>query len=130
MKVTILTSLMLLSFGFISTVRADTLEDEYIARLSSKDHRNSQGDRLDSAAAIIRQDRANFHKFGRQDDEDESDGFFASANNRELLEKFLERGSAEKSAIRSILNGTPLIRVRIYEGDDGRNYIRVSVISE
>ena len=50
----------------ISTpVRAQTLVESYVAFLSEADHFNSNGQRLTSAAAIIRQDRANFHRFGR-----------------------------------------------------------------
>lgn len=112
-----------------STAFADTLSESYVTRLSTRDHFNSSGERLDSAAAIIRQDRANFHKFGKRDGEDEADSFFSSARNRELLEKLLERGSADKGAIRSIMTGTPLVRVQVFTNTrTGNSYIRVSVI--
>lgn len=126
-------SFILLScvLGFGSIAQADTLQHAYLARLSKKDHRNSDGAALESAAAIIRQDRANFHKYGRQDDEDEDDNFFNSAENREMLEKMLERGSSTKSALRSIVNGTPLIRVSIFENEQtGRISVRVTVMEE
>ena len=42
----------------------DTPIDGYVARLSVDDHYNSKGVRLDNVAAIIRQDRANVHRFG------------------------------------------------------------------
>ena len=117
------------SMSLSGLAMADELKETYVARLSAKDHFNSSGGRLDSAAAIIRQDRANFHKFGRRDAEDESDDFFANARNRELLEKFLERGSATKNAIRAIMNGTPLVRVQVFTNErTGNDYIQVSVI--
>jgi len=110
---------------------ADSLQDEFVARLSARDHRNSQGERLESAAAIIRQDRANFHKFNRADDEDESDSFFGSVKNRAIMEKMLERGSATPSALRAILNGTPLVHVQIFtDGESGADYVNVTVISD
>ncbi|HEY0791934.1 MAG TPA: hypothetical protein VGD78_12795 [Chthoniobacterales bacterium] len=40
---------------------SDRLIKSYVARLSERDHFNSQGQRLQSPAAIIRQDRANFY---------------------------------------------------------------------
>ena len=52
-----------LSLGLIRTVQAQALGafvESYTARLSERDHYNSNGQRLLSAAAIIRQDRANF----------------------------------------------------------------------
>ena len=82
---------------------------------------------MKEAAAIIRQDRANFHKFGKRDKGDESDTFFANARNREILERFLNRGRSTASALNAIINGTPVVIVRIYRADSGENYINVSV---
>jgi hypothetical protein len=91
----------------------------YVALLSEADHFNSSGQRLTSAAAIIRQDRANFHRFGIKDPQDEGDAFFADEGNRAALEQMLERGRAEPGVIARIVNGTPLIRVEIYRGASG-----------
>jgi hypothetical protein len=71
---------------------AQQLIGTYVARLSEADHFNSQGRRLTSAAAIIRQDRANYHRLGIRDPEDEDDPFFADEKNRAALEQMLERG--------------------------------------
>ena len=112
----------------ISTpVRAQTLVESYIAFLSEADHFNSNGQRLTSAAAIIRQDRANFHRFGRGDPGDEGDRFFASIDNRAAMERMLERGRATPGAISAIVNRTPRIRVDIYRDADG-HFIRVTVL--
>ena len=54
---------------------AEPLLGIYVARLGSNDHFNSSGKRLTSVAAIIRQDRANFHKLGLRDIEDQNDFF-------------------------------------------------------
>jgi hypothetical protein len=106
---------------------ADELIETYTAVLSERDHYNSSGERLKEAAAIMRQDRANFHKFGKRDQGDESDTFFANARNREILEKFLNRGRSTAVALNAIINGTPVVVVRIYRADSGENYINVSV---
>src|SRR5438270_13959540 len=91
--------------------KAQELAESYVAFLSEADHFNSSGERLRTAAAIIRQDRANFHRFGRRDQGDESDSFFADAANREALEQMLEHGHAAPGVISQIVNGTALIRV-------------------
>lgn len=106
---------------------AQQLVESYVARLSAKDHFNSSGERLTSAAAIIRQDRANYHRFGLRDPEDEGDRFFASASNRAIMERLLENGEASGDVIDTIVNGTPRIRVDIFRRADGGNFIRVRV---
>ena len=109
-------------------VRAQELVESYTAFLSEADHFNSNGQRLTSAAAIIRQDRANFHRFGRGDPGDEGDRFFASIDNRAAMERMLERGRSSPAAINAIVNRTPLIRVDIYRDADG-HFIRVTVLN-
>src|SRR3984957_18842556 len=47
--------------------QAQQLIGSYVALLSEADHFNSNGQRLTSAAAIIRQDRANYHRYGIRD---------------------------------------------------------------
>jgi hypothetical protein len=106
--------LLLLCLGVSTPACAQALLESYVARLSANDHFNSQGERLTSPALIIRQDRANVYKFGRQDGEDEEDKFFRNAQNRELLQQFLERGRTTRAAYQAIVNGQPLIRVNIY----------------
>jgi hypothetical protein len=99
--------------------------ESYTARLSPRDHYNRNGVRLTSAAAIIRQDRANFYVYGLRDSEDEPDSFFSSKSNRARLEEMLENGRATRDAIYRVINGTPLIRVDIYA-----NGINVTVLSD
>jgi hypothetical protein len=108
---------------------AQQLVGSYVALLSEADHFNSNGQRLTSAAAIIRQDRANFHRYGIKDPEDESDTFFSDEGNRALLEQMLERGHAEPGVISRIVNGTPLIRVDIYRGVNGP-FVRVTLMDQ
>ncbi|MFN0264252.1 hypothetical protein ACKTEK_10285 [Tepidamorphus sp. 3E244] len=95
---------------------AQTLLDQYTARLSDQDHYNSNGKRLDTPAQIIRQDRANFHKFGRRDADDTTDQYFSSAKNREWLENMLSGSKPPAAVMDEILNGAPLVQVTIYEG--------------
>lgn len=99
--------------GMTTNVWAQPI-DTYWARLSKQDHYNSSGVALNSAATIIRQDRANFYIFGKMDPEDESDVFFNDKANRAKLEKMLSEGSLSDRDRAIIENGTPLIRVDIH----------------
>jgi hypothetical protein len=119
---------LLFLFLFAGWARAQNdLEpiESYVARLSARDHFNSNGQRLTSAAAIIRQDRANYYVYGIRDPEDEADSFFESKENRALLESLLEHGRSTPAAIERVVNGTPLIRVEVY-----RNFINVTIVPD
>jgi hypothetical protein len=110
-----------------ATCSAQELRESYKAFLSERDHFNSEGRRLTSAAAIVRQDRANVHRFGIRGAEDQDDIFFADANNRAALERLIALGTSNPVAIRKIVNGTVLIRVDIYQGHRGR-FVNVTVM--
>jgi hypothetical protein len=118
----------ILSAGLVreasAQIAADFIES-YIARLSPRDHYNSSGERLHSAAAIIRQDRANFYVYGLRDTEDEPDSYFSTKANRARLESLLENGQTTPDAINRVVNGTPLIRVEIYA-----SRISVTILSD
>ena len=107
--------------------RAQELIESYVAFLSEQDHFNSNGQRLTSAAAIIRQDRANFHRFGIRDAEDQDDPFFGDEANRAALEQMLERGHADPGVVVRIVNGVALIKVDIYR-EAGEVFIRVMLL--
>ncbi len=97
--------------------------ETYQARLSERDHFNSQGVRLQTAAGIIRQDRANYYVYNKRDPEDQADAFFASKANRDRLEKLILAGHTTAAANAAVINGTPLIRVEVYE-----NYVNIYVM--
>ena len=112
--------------GLAAPATAAQLLESYDARLSTADHFNSNGERLTSPAAIIRQDRANFHKFHVRDREDQNDGYFARAENRALMERLLEAGRTPREARDAIVDGTPMIHVEVWRGD-GRDWVEVSI---
>lgn len=87
---------------------------EYTARISEQDHFTSAGDRLDTAPAILRQDRANFHRFDQADAEDEGDAIFHDRHERGRFERLMSRGIVRPDTARAIINGTPLVRVTVY----------------
>lgn len=61
--------------------------DLYSARISAKDRVNSKGVALKTLSAILAQDRANYHRFGKRDPQDEKDFVFKTAEGRQLIPK-------------------------------------------
>ncbi len=107
-----------------SPAMADQFLGSYVARISSSDHYASDGYPLDTAAQMVRQDRANFHRFGIRDPEDDSDPWFRTAGARARFEQMLNRGGAMSGATRSaIANGEPLVEVEVYSSS-----VRVRII--
>ncbi|TPJ77697.1 hypothetical protein [Mesorhizobium sp. B2-6-2] len=108
------------------TARADDMLGSYTARISDRDHRASDGYPLGSAAQMVRQDRANWHKFHRRDSDDQGDAWFRSDGSRADLQRMLERGGAMSSTTRrAIVNGEPLVEVDVYPDS-----VRVSIVED
>ena len=105
-----------------------SLLDSYIAYIGEDDLYNSDGARLGEPWQVIRQDRANYHRFGIRDRLDESDSFFADADNRAAMERMLANGTITGSARRAILGGGAVIQVDIYRGN-GRDWVEVTVLN-
>ena len=95
--------------------QADQLLGTYVARISEKDHQASDGYALDSAAQVVRQDRANVHQHIQTDEEDDIDGWFTTKAKRIRFEQLLNKPGAMSNSTRSaILHGEPLIEVQVY----------------
>ncbi|TIV25891.1 MAG: hypothetical protein E5V90_25425 [Mesorhizobium sp.] len=108
------------------SARADDMLGSYVARISDRDHRASDRYPLSSAAQMVRQDRANWHKFHRRDSDDQGDPWFRSDGSRADLQRMLERGGAMSSSTRrAIVNGEPLIEVDVYSDS-----VRVSILED
>lgn len=105
---------------------ADELLESYDAYIGQDDLYNSSNERLTQPWQVIRQDRANVHRFGIRQPGDDIDSFFASARNRDLAERMIRGGRIEGSAARRILNGDVRISVEIWRGAGG-DYINISV---
>ncbi|TDX23366.1 hypothetical protein [Rhodovulum visakhapatnamense] len=99
--------------------RAQDLLEEYVAIIGPQDLYNSKGARLTAPWQVLRQDRANFHRFGRRDPGDRGDRFFASAENRGAMEQMVMRGSIDPAAARDLMAGGATVVVRIW-GQNGR----------
>lgn len=122
----ILSSLIVLSV-LPSNSFADELIGEYNAYIGEDDLYNSNGQRLTQPWQIIRQDRANFYKFGISQDGDEADPFFESQRNREAAERMIREGSMTRDARRMLLQGDVMIHVEIYGRGDVGDFINITV---
>ena len=108
----------------VGVAQADQLLGAYVARISDTDHHASDGYRLDTAAQMVRQDRANWHKFGRGDAEDEDDPWFDSTEARARFERLLGKSGVMSAKTRNaIADDEAIIRVDVY-----RESVRVDVV--
>jgi len=86
------------------------------ARLSAQDHVNQQGRALRKAHHVIAQDRVNFHRHRRRDEQDTADDRYRTKEGRRKLRRMLRRARIGRDVRERIAEGTPLIEVRIYAG--------------
>ena len=111
-------------------VHADELLGSYSAYIGRADLYNSRGMRLTKPWEVLRQDRANVHKFGIRQKGDEDDDFFDSIENRAALEYMVAQGEISREATRAIMKGGATVTVEIY-GRNGRGtYVNVLVSRE
>ncbi len=68
-----------------ASVTAEQALFEYYAILSPQDTYNSSGAPLNDVCAIVQQDRANVHKFGKRDAADNVDAFFTTPARRAMI---------------------------------------------
>ncbi|MBV9045888.1 MAG: hypothetical protein JO294_12240 [Alphaproteobacteria bacterium] len=126
-KTTLLATAAVLAAAVATPASAAEMIDSYSAYLSRADHYNSQGQRIMTAAGIIRQDRANYHKFGLRDPGDENDSYFDSVANRAILEKMLSEGDSDPGVLSRIVNSNVRIHVEVYRGDREGDYVVVTL---
>lgn len=99
--------------------RADDLIGSYYAYIGSDDLYNSRGARLTTPWQVLRQDRANFHRYGITQPGDEWDPFFGDMENRGIMERMVRNGSISAAAARDIMRGGAMVYVEI-RGRSGR----------
>lgn len=120
-------ALVLLLLAAATPAGAQQLLESYEAWIGPDDVVNSRGARLTEAWQVIRQDRANFHRFGIRDPGDTGDRFFALPENRETLEAMLAAGRIDPRAAREIVRGGVTIRVDIWGRGTRAQWIDVTL---
>jgi len=107
-------TLLLCALCAAPAARAQELLGSYVAHIGAADLRNSSGARLWQPWQILRQDRANFHRFGIRDAGDEGDPFFADIGNRAAMERMIRDGWIDPDAARRIVKGGVTVYVSVY----------------
>ena len=108
-------------------VLAQVLVGSYAAYIGEDVLYNSEGTRLSEPWQVLRQDRANFHRFGISQDGDEWDPFFEDAGNREAMETMIRRGYIDPDAEKMILSGGAMVYVNVYGAGGVGDYVEVEV---
>ena len=115
-------ALALLATSLTAPARADQLIGSYVAFIGQDDLYNSRGARLQEPWQVLRQDRANFHRFGISQPGDEWDPFFGNIDNRAAMERMVRNGRINPAAARAVVNGGAMVQVEIYgRGNTGRS---------
>lgn len=107
---------------------AQQLIGSYVAYIGQADLYNSNGQRLTEHWQVLRQDRANYHRFGIRQRGDEWDPFFASMENRARMEQMVMHTPVDPLIRREILAGNVSVLVRIYGYGGQGQYVTVHVL--
>ena len=110
-----------------SAASAQDMIGSYVAVIGQDDLYNSNGARLSAPWQVLRQDRANFHRFGVSQVGDEWDPFFGDAKNREAMERMIMNGYMDPTAARDIMTGGATVVVTIYGYGGVGDYVNVDV---
>ena len=117
------------SLSFTAPAFADEIIGSYVAYIGRDDLYNSKGARLNEPWQILRQDRANYHRFGISQSGDEGDPFFGSMKNRAIMERMIMNGSITPGARDGLLRGGATVFVRIYGTGSRGKYVKVTVVN-
>ncbi|WP_111732068.1 hypothetical protein [Roseovarius amoyensis] len=106
---------------------AQELIGSYTAYIGQADLHNSKGAWLTEPWQVLRQDRANYHRFGVAQNGDEWDPFFGNIDNRAAMERMIMNGRIDPGARRNLLQGGATVFVRIYGSGGVGRYVNVTV---
>lgn len=106
---------------------ADDLVGSYVAYIGTDDLYNSRGTRLREPWQILRQDRANYHRFGVSQPGDQWDPFFGDIDNRATMERMVMRGYINPNAGRNIVAGGAMVVVNIFGRGNTGTRVEVDV---
>ena len=107
-------------FVFVIPSYASDYLCSYTTRISDSDKYNSSGALLaknysnTAVASILRQDRANFYVYNKEDREDEADCLFSTKEARAKMQKSLTSGSIPQYAKKIVVDDNPLLYVDVY----------------
>lgn len=92
----------------------------YLAWIGPEDMQSSTGTPLASVAAMLQQDRANYHRFGIRQYHDSGDPFFTTTEARaHMAELYARGGAAPASIVNGLMRGEPQYIIVIVYGVNG-----------
>jgi len=109
---------------------AQQLLTEYSAYIGAEDLRNSNGVALSDPWQVVRQDRANVHRFGIRQPGDDVDPFFGDVDARAQLEALIRAGFISPAASEAIMRGDVRLRVRVFGAGGVPARVEVEVWNE
>jgi hypothetical protein len=113
--------------GLTTPVAAQQILTEYYTTLSPMDVRNSSGARLTDFCAVLQQDRANYHRFGRRDDGDQGDPIFGSREMRAQIAGRCRIAAGSEYVPEWVLTDrTRYVRVLVYGQGNSISFLLVS----
>ena len=125
MKRRFLLSALALALLAPASVQAQQLLGSYNAFIGQQDLYNSNGVRLSTPAQVLRQDRANYHRFGISQYGDQWDPYFGDINARARLEQMVNNGYMPPHVANAIMRGNMHVIVNIYGQNGYMQYIEV-----
>ena len=106
--------------------RADQIIGDYWAWIGRQDLYNSNGERLSQPWQVLRQDRANVHRFGVVQAGDDWDPWFGDSANRAALERLVARGTLDAATSAAIMRGTSMVHVTIWGNGNRMTWVDVT----
>ncbi|NDW53699.1 hypothetical protein [Aliiroseovarius sp. PrR006] len=94
--------------------------------IGKSDLTNDKGATLSEPWKVLRQDRANFHRFGVSQPGDQWDPYFGSSQSRKSLQTLVARGKVDPKAAKRLRSGG-IILVRVFGQGGKPTAIRISV---
>ncbi|MEL7183909.1 MAG: hypothetical protein AAFY65_04725 [Pseudomonadota bacterium] len=79
----------------LGAAQADRQAAAFFIEVGREDFFNSKGQPLRDVASVIRQDRANFHRFGIRHPGDESDPYFSNVGFRQAIPDLVNAGNLD-----------------------------------
>lgn len=99
----------------------------YRAEIGAADLVNSRGAALSHPWQVIRQDRANVHRFGLRQPGDELDPWFGSAEMRAALEGWVRYGGLSPALGAQIMAGGVMLHVEVLGYGNSATGVRVTL---
>ena len=107
--------------------RADEVIAVYAATIGVDDLYNSNGQRLSAPWQVLRQDRANFHRYDISQPGDEWDPVFDSMDARAQMEALVRAGTITPQARAGIMSAGSTVVVEVWGAGNRLTWVNVDV---